>query len=71
MPPNSNEELECVADLYKVCASVAQQQAEVAAIFSRKKNSAVFPHPHHSSDFAACVSEGEIVATMLPFPGCP
>jgi hypothetical protein len=29
------------------------------------KNSAVFPHPHHSSDFALCVSEGEIAVTML------
>jgi hypothetical protein len=37
MLPNSNGELECAADLYKVCASVAQQQAEVGAIFSFKK----------------------------------
>jgi hypothetical protein len=64
MPPNSNGELECAADLYKVCASVAQQ-------FLAAKKSAVFSHPRHSSDFALFVSEGEIVATVLPFPGCP
>jgi hypothetical protein len=67
MPPNSSGQLECAADLYKICASVAQQQAEVAAVFGC---SAVFPHPH-PSDFALCVSDGEIAATMLPFPGCP
>ena len=68
VPPNSNSELECATDLYKACASVAQQQAEVAAIFGC---SAVFPHPHHSSDFALCVSDAEIASTMLPFPGYP
>jgi hypothetical protein len=43
MPPNSNGELECAIDLYKVCASVAQQQAEVAAIFGCKKQCCVLP----------------------------
>ena len=39
--------------------------------FLAAKKSVVFSHPHHSSDFALCVSEGEIAATVLPFPGCP
>jgi len=43
MPPNSNGELECAADLCKVCASFAQQQAEVAAIFGCKKQCCVPP----------------------------
>jgi len=47
MPPNSDGELECARDLYKVCASVAQQQAEVAAIFGCKKQCCV-PLPSSS-----------------------
>ena len=70
MLPLFNGELEHAADLYKVCASVAHQKAEVGAIFAAE-TTAVFPHPRHLSDFAPCVSEGEIAATRLPFPECP